>query len=112
MASRQIDHPLRAAANSADGDDAETEGTRRGHECRHRNSGVAHRGEDRLHAALHDLFGAGFLNAEARFIEVREHRDEYRNLCAPWQAARNCCDTCAAGRLRLLQFKRAGNDLG
>src|ERR1035438_6292407 len=97
--SKQINHPLRVAANSADWDDAETEGARRSHECRHRNSCVAHRGEDRLQAALHYLLGTCLLDPEACFIQVSNHRDKHWSLCDPWLPTGDFCDASTAGRI-------------
>src|ERR1017187_3312830 len=51
----QIDHCLRVAANSADGDNAETEGACRSHKRRHRDSGIADRSQYPFKAALEHL---------------------------------------------------------
>src|ERR1022692_343332 len=58
---KQIDHCLRITANSADGDDAETQGACRSHERRHRDSGIADRSQYPFKAALEYLLGTGLL---------------------------------------------------
>src|ERR1035441_3275104 len=65
---KQIDHCLRVAANSANGDDAETESARRSHERRHHDSGIANRSQYRFKAALEYLLGTGLLYAQASLV--------------------------------------------
>src|ERR1035438_5129049 len=86
---KQIDHCLWVAANSAYGDYPEAGSAGRSHDCRHRDSGVADRGQNPFKTALKYLYASGFLDAQACLIEVYDYRDEHRRLRNPWLAASN-----------------------
>src|ERR1019366_244661 len=96
---KQIDHCLWVATNSADGDDAETEGACRGHKHRHCDSGITDRSQYPFKAALEYLLGTGLLYAQAGLVEVYNDRDEHRGLRDPWLATGNFSNACSASRI-------------
>src|ERR1035437_4442769 len=96
---KQIDHCLWVAANSTYGYDAETKSACRSHECRHRYSCIADRGQYSFKATLEYQLGAGHLDAQASLVEVYDYRDEHRCLRNPWLATGNFGYACAAVRI-------------